>query len=110
MLMQALGISYGFSRADQRKFFFKIRDERFIALRKLIQDHHIDDAFHLWTAEKAGLNRMLTMDRRFVNAFRQVEAKLQTSVKVVTPKQLCDEIGKGPTDIDALAAKFPPLH
>ncbi len=70
----------------------------------------MDDAFRFWTAEYSKLDVLLTCDKRFWNAFNSAASKLKSEVKVVVPKQLCEQLGEGPTDIDALAAKYPPFH
>lgn len=110
IVISGIGPSHGLTDAEQNEFFRSIKDRRFLEMRRLLQDHHIDDAFHLWTAEHSKLDMLLTCDKRFWNAFNNAASKLKSEVKVVTPKQLCEQLGEGPTDIDALAAKYPPFH
>jgi hypothetical protein len=104
------GSSSGLTDAEQNEFFGSISHPRFLEMRRLLQDHHMDDAFHFWTAENSKLDLLLTCDKRFRNAFNSAASKLKSKVGVVTPRQLCERLGEGPTDIDALAAKSPPFH
>ena len=65
----------GVTEDEQMEFFRSIRHPRFLEIRATISDKsnpeaHIDDAFHLWTAEEAGLDAFLTMDQAFIRVMR----------------------------------------
>jgi hypothetical protein len=53
--------SIGVTEEEQMTFFQSIQHPRFLQLRKAIGDAHIDDIFHLWTAEVASLDVFLTI-------------------------------------------------
>src|SRR5690606_34547538 len=59
------------TKDEQMDFFRSICDHRFREIAGAVGDAHVDDAFHLWSAEVADLDSFLTMDRRFLNAIKQ---------------------------------------
>jgi len=97
-----------FAAEEETAFFQSIRHPRFETLRKRIGEAHIADIFHLWTAEVAGLDIFMTMERRFFNAVENERDKLELKVKVSNPQQICEMLKAGPTDVDALVAAKPP--
>jgi hypothetical protein len=110
IVVRAHGNSSGVTADEQVAFFKSITVPRFVEMRQIIGDAHIADTFHLWTAELAELDMFLTCERRFSNVVTQQYRKLKTTVKVVTPEQLCESMNEAPTDIDALAAQHPPFN
>ncbi len=101
--------SAGVTKDDQMEFFRSIQDPRFLQISKATGDAHINDAFHLWTAESAGLDTFLTMDKRFWNVVHNQERNIKTDVLVLTPKQLSERLGLQSTDIERLAADINPF-
>lgn len=97
----------GITEAEQMDFFRSIKDSRFLEIRALIGDAHLDDAYHFWTAESESLNAFLTMDKRFWRVVQQNHAKLQSSVAVLTPNELCGLMGQEPIDIETLSTETP---
>ncbi|MGA2725713.1 MAG: hypothetical protein ABSG79_25300 [Bryobacteraceae bacterium] len=97
------------TREDQIAFFQSIQHPRYLAIIKTVGDAHLGDAFHLWTAEEASLDVFLTMDKRFWNLAYNQRHNLKSAVSVVTPKQLCDDLGLPPTDIKKLASAINPF-
>jgi hypothetical protein len=100
---------------EQVQFFRSVQDSRFLAIRAAVSDPrnpeaHIGDAFHLWTAEVAGLDVFLTMDQRFLNVMSGKGKRAKSPVPVLSPKDLCASLGEGPTDLAVLAAKYPPFR
>lgn len=69
----------------------------------------MDDAFHWWCAEYSGLDFFLTLDKRFRNAAFTKRKQIGSSVAIVYPRELCEEMGLPPTDIDRLAASINPF-
>ena len=97
------------------EFFRSIRDDRFLEIRAAISDPsnpeaHIADAFHLWTAEVDGLDAFLTMDNTFIRVMAGKGQRAGSPVTVWSPEGMCMSLGEGPTNIEALAAKFPPYR
>lgn len=104
------GRSSGLNKAEQENFLRSIRDSRFVAIRNVVGEAHIVDAFHLWTAEVSDLDVFLTMDKRFLNVIEQERKKIQSSVAVRSPRELCETLGKGPVSLEALAVQYPPFR
>jgi hypothetical protein len=98
-----------FGKEGQIEFFESITHPRFLDLRKILGDAQLADAFHLWTAETAGLDAFVTMDKKFLNNVRHRSKQIGSSVSVMTPKRLCDEIGLPASDIERLAAEINPF-
>lgn len=104
------GNSHGITKEEQIAFFKSITDARFHEIRRVVGDAHIGDAFHFWTAEHAALDVYLTMDQRFARVFRkQAEKKINSRVKVMTPKELCQDFNAGPKDIERIALENLPF-
>ena len=99
----------GTSEAEQMEFFRSITHPRFLHITRHTGDAHIDDAYHLWTAEEARLDAFLTMDKRFYGVMKQKRKLVGSPVAVVTPKDLCERLGLPPLDIDQLAAETNPF-
>ncbi len=108
ILIGATG-SIGITEAEQMEFFRSIDNPRFLQIRKHTGDAHVDDAYHLWTAEEATLDAFLTMDRRFWNVVDQKKKVINSSVLVVTPKDLCERLDLRPMDIEKMAAETNPF-
>ena len=100
----------GVTEAEQMEFFRSIRNSRFLAILSAAGDAHIDDIFHLWTAEAAGLDAFLTMDLKFLNVMRRQGQRAQSPISVWSPRDLCASLGEGSTDIDVLAARYHPFR
>ncbi len=96
--------SIGITEEEQMDFFLAIEHPRFLQIRNAVGDAHIDDAFHLWTAEEAALEVFLTMDQRFWRVVNQKKKIINSAVLVMTPKELCEHLGAQPTDIEQLVA------
>lgn len=103
------GKSVGCTEDEQMEFFRSITHPRFLRLRNAVGDKHIDDAFHLWTAEENGLDAFLTMDQKFWHVAKQKRATIKPTVSVLTPKELCEQLKENPTDIEELAADNAPF-
>ena len=97
----------GLSKAEVNAFYKSINIPRFKEIRQAFGDSHIDDAFHLWTAESSRLDAFTTLDQRFIRQANSCAKKINTSVAVLSPKQLCERLNSPPTDIDELAARHP---
>jgi len=96
----------GVTEDEQMEFFRSIRDPRFLKIRNVMGDAHIDDAFHLWTAEEARLDALLTMDQRFWRVVNQKKKMIGSTIPVVTPKKLGEHLNAKPTNIEKLAAEI----
>ena len=96
-------MSIGVTEEEQMEFFQSIRDSRFLQITNAVGEKHIDDAYHLWTAEEAKLDAFLTMDRKFCNVTNQKRKIPVSHVPVLTPKQLCQQMQLEPIDIEKLA-------
>lgn len=101
--------SIGISEEEQMDFFRSIQHPRFLQIRKATGDGHIDDAFHLWTAEEASLDVLLTMDRHFWNVVNHEKKKIDSAVLVIPPKQLCERLCLEATDTAKMAAEINPF-
>lgn len=99
----------GTTEDEQMEFFRSITHPRFLHIRKHTGDAHIDDAYHLWTAEEAKLDAFLTMDKRFYGVVKQKSDLIGSPVLVVIPKDLCGHLGLQPLDIRELAAETNPF-
>jgi hypothetical protein len=93
----------GFTEDEQMAFFRGIAEPRFLRIRKLVGEAHIDDAFHLWTAEGGKLDAFLTMDQTFWRVVNQKAHLIRSSVAVLTPKELCEKFDLQPRHLDELA-------
>ena len=98
--------SIGVTEEEQMEFFRSIQHPRFLQIRSAAGDAHIDDAFHLWAAEEAGLDVFLTMDQRFWRVANQKKKVIHSAVPVMTPKELGEHLNAQPTDIEKLAAEI----
>lgn len=56
IVLSSLGSNFGTTEEEQMEFFKDIDDPRFLEIRRYIPENHVDDAFHLWTAEKNNLH------------------------------------------------------
>ena len=96
-------------KSKQLEFFRWIIHPRFVHLRTTLGEAQLADAFHLWTAEEAHLDVFLTMDRKFINNVHNRLAAVGSTVSVLPPKEICDQIGLPPSDIEQLAAGINPF-
>ena len=103
------GTNTGITEEEQMDFFRSIQHPRFLQIRKAVGDAHVDDAFHLWSAEHAGLDAFLTLDARFKKVVFNKRKQILSAVAVVHPKELCEENRLTPIDIDQLAATINPF-
>ena len=93
-------------KRKQLDFLGWITHPRFIHLRKTLGDAQLADAFHLWTAEKAGLDVFLTMDKKFLNNVRNRSERIASTVSVMAPKQMCEKLRRPAYDIEHLSAQI----
>lgn len=105
----AADFNLGTTEDEQMKFFGSITHPRFLHIRKHTGEAHIDDAYHLWTAEEAKLDAFLTMDKRFYGVVKQKSDLISSPVLVANPKELCRHLGLRPLDIRELAAETNPF-
>jgi len=101
--------SVGVTEEEQMEFFRSIRHPRFLQIRLAVGDAHVDDAYHLWTAEEAALDAFLTMDRRFWNVVKHELKAINSTVLVMTPKELGEHLFLQPVEIERLAGEINPL-
>jgi hypothetical protein len=111
----SFGRSVGVTEDEQMQFFRSLRDPRYREIREAVSDPrnpeaHMDDALHLWTAEVSGFGGFLSMDKRFISVVRNNASRVRSSVSVCSPKDLCERLGEGPTDLEVIAAKYPPFR
>ncbi len=90
-------------------FFRSLQHPRFVQLKAIVGEAQIDDAFHLWTAEEASLDAFLTLDKKFRNNCESRKKDLQCHTAVMFPKEICEQMGLGPVDIEQLAATINPF-
>jgi hypothetical protein len=98
-----------FGKDEQLKRFEMIDHPRFLHLRSTLGDAQLADAFHLWTAETASLDVFLTMDKKFLNNVYNRRKTINSTVSVLAPKDLCDQVGIPPADIEQLADGINPF-
>jgi hypothetical protein len=96
-------------KSKQLEFFRWIIHPRFVHLRTTLGEAQLADAFHLWTAEEAHLDVFLTMDKKFVNNVRNLSAAIDSTVSVLAPKEVREQIGLAPSDIAHLASQINPF-
>jgi hypothetical protein len=108
-LMIAPSGSIGTTEEEQMDFFRSIRCPRFLQIRKATGDAHVDDAYHLWTAEEAALDGFLTMDKAFRNVVDHERKAINSTVLVMTPKELGEHLGLQPVEIERLAEEINPF-
>jgi hypothetical protein len=108
-VMFGAATSVGITEDEQMEFFRSPRTPRFLRLKKALGEAHIDDAFHLWTAEEASLDVLLTMDRRFRNVVTNEKRRVSSLVSVMTPRELSEHLDLEPTDIETLAEAHNPF-
>jgi hypothetical protein len=92
--------SYGITEEEQMSFIRSIQHPRFLQISKAVEEAHIDDAFHLWSAEEASLDVFLTLDKRFRNVVYNKRKIIGSPVLVMTPKELCEHLGLEPSNIE----------
>jgi hypothetical protein len=101
--------SIGVTKEEQMKFFGYVKHPRFLQIRKATGEAHIDDAYHLWTAEEAKLDAFLTMDRRFWAVAIQKSKIINSAILVTIPKDLSRHLGLQPIEVEDLAAEIYPF-
>jgi len=109
LVIGAFGHEIGTTEEEQMAFFRSVKDDRFQSIRTAVGEKHVDDAYHLWTAECSKLEAFLTMDQKFLRQVNQEKGKISSPVGVFTPKSFCESLGKVPTDIEVISKKFPPF-
>lgn len=102
-------VSTGVTKEEQMEFFRSVRHPRFLQIRKATGEAHIDDAYHLWTAEEAKLDAFLTMDKRFWAVTVRKNKIINSAILVTTPKDLSRHLGLQPLEIEELAAEINPF-
>jgi hypothetical protein len=97
---------------EQMEFFASISAPRYVAIRAAFQkagfSGFTDDIFHFWTAEYNDLDAFLTLDFKFWRAWAAATKKgqLKSSTAVMTPKECCQRLGIGPTEIETNTRVF----
>jgi len=109
IILVAQAGSIGVTEKEQMEFFRSIRHPKFLQIRSATGDAHIDDAFHLWAADEAGLDVFLTMDQRFWRVVNQKKKAIGRVIPVMTPKELGEHLNAQPTDMEKLAAEIDPF-
>ena len=110
IVFSGFGDHVGVTKKAQLEFFEGVTDPRYVELRELINNAHLGDLFHFWTAEVNGLDVYLVMDNRFLRPFRKsVEPKIDTVTSVLTPKELCERLGVPPADLEKIEKDNPPF-
>lgn len=110
IVFSGFGDHVGVTKGEQLAFFRSIDAERFVELRMLINDAHLGDMFHFWTAEMNELDIYLVMDNRFLNPFRHsVEPKISTATSILTPRELCEKLNVQPADLEKIENENPPF-
>lgn len=74
-----------------RQFVNGIQDSDFAYLRAALGATKVVDAFHILTAERAGLDALLTTDRRLINTVRAA-TNWRFRVRVLSPVELADAL------------------
>lgn len=105
IVFSGLGDSIGVAEEDQMQFFEGIKNPRFQKIVKHLGSSHIDDAFHLWTAETNNLNVFLTLDFRFKNVCRNQTKQIASPVCVMSPSELAAQLGVMPISVDELLSE-----
>jgi len=62
--------------------------DEFKRLLTCITENHFADAFHLWTAERNGLDFFLMIEKRFINAIRD-SGFTEFNCQPITPAEYC---------------------
>jgi hypothetical protein len=109
-LMIAPKANIGTTEEEQMEFFRSIGHPRFLQIRKATGGAHVDDAYHLWTAEEAALDAFLTMDRAFRNVMEHERNAINSPVLVMTPKELGEHLRLQPVEIEGLAEEIHPFN
>ncbi|MAI61131.1 MAG: hypothetical protein CBB87_01425 [Micavibrio sp. TMED27] len=109
IVFSSLGRGYGTTEEEQMCFFKSIKHPRFIDIRRHAPEKHIDDAFHLWTAEENRLDVFLTMDKNFFRNVHQKRRAIKSSIRVLTPQLLCEELDIQKTALNELINETPPF-
>lgn len=107
--IEAFSESRGISQDEHKEALLSITDPRFQTILKQTGPEHVLDAFHFWTAEIHQLDAFLTMDKKFLNVYGNVRKRLGAKTEVWSPKDLCRQLGQGPSDVRALAGQSSPL-
>lgn len=82
----------GDAKARRKQFFAGLSEPRLDELRRALGANKAADAFHILTAERAGLDVFLTNDRRLLNTLAHV--KLKVAVRVIAPVQLLEILSR----------------
>ena len=78
------------AKARRQQFFASLSHPRLNELRRALGANKSADAFHILTAERAGLNVFLTDDGRLLKTVARI--KVQLEVRVLSPVQLLDAV------------------
>ena len=81
----------GDAKARRKQFFASLTLPRLNELRGALGANKDADAFHILTAERAGLNVFLTDDGRLLQRIAGIKVELY--VRVLSPAQLLDAVG-----------------
>lgn len=107
--VDAFSGSQGITKPEHEAALLSVPDARFKAILKQTGPRHVLDAFHFWTAETHQLDAFLTMDKKFLNVYTNTRGRLNSRTEAWSPKDLCQRLGEGPADLEALAASRPPF-
>lgn len=102
IVIDGFGRNFGITEEEQMTFFKKIQDPEFQNIAKHFSHNQIDDAYHLWTAEKNKLDIFLTMDSKFVNSAKQEQRHLNMNAKAMLPADLCKSLNLRPLNLEDL--------
>jgi hypothetical protein len=101
------GESVGVTEKEQMNFFSTITNLRFAQIAKAVGPTRID-AFHLWTAEEAGLDAFLTTDKKFWKSVADQREAIDSDVQVMTPRDLSEQLGLQSVEIATYAGSLKP--
>jgi len=78
------------AKTRRRRFFATLNEPRFNELRQAVGTKRAADAFHILTAERAGLSVFLTDDESLLKRVARIKVDLE--VRVLSPTQLLDAV------------------
>ena len=74
-------------------------DQRFNEIKRAANGNKNNDAFHILSAERAGIEHFVTLDRKLINSLRHAK-NFRSSVKVVFPSELLNAACEFPLNPD----------
>lgn len=85
-------------QSELRKFIQTVDDERFNEILRELGEENSQDAFHVWTCEREGLDCIVALDGPFQGRLRQARKKLSLKVDVRPPSEICRKLKIAPVD------------